>query len=202
MTRHAVALQCGVGFSHPNLIPISRTFPHCEGRLPSQWTRTTEMVSNSLTHQLTASEADGTDETAPPAKRDCTNSTANSRQQTYCGGALRQPRFLAFWGLFCLFGPFRQKRRLFGSAATKTLVWPPSAMVLGVFESARRPKCNVIAGLRHVRRLESARTPQKEAPPSARGAISKRLVFNARSAILGVWVCFSGPWEYTHRSLF
>ena len=40
----------------------------------------------------------------------------------YCGGPLRQPRIWAFFGLFCLFGPFRQKRRLFGRAATKTLV--------------------------------------------------------------------------------
>ena len=91
-----------------------------------------------------------------------------------------------FWP-FCLFGTFLQKRRLFGSAATRTLVCPPSAMVLEVFESARRPKCHAIASLRHVRRLESARTPKK-APPSARGAISKRVVCNARSAIFGVWV--------------
>ena len=35
---------------------------------------------------------------------------------------LRWKPFLAFFGLFCLFGPFRQKRRLFGRAATKTLV--------------------------------------------------------------------------------
>ena len=41
---------------------------------------------------------------------------------TYWGGALRYHQFLAFFGLFCLFGPFRQKRRLFGRAATKTLV--------------------------------------------------------------------------------
>ena len=29
---------------------------------------------------------------------------------------------LTFFGLFCLFGPFRQKRRLFGRAATTALV--------------------------------------------------------------------------------
>ena len=119
----------------------------------------------------------------------------------YCGASLRQPRFWAFFGLFCLFGPFRQKRRFFGRAATKPPVRPPSAMVLEVFESARRPKRHVTAGLRHVRRLESARTPKK-APPSARGAISKRVVFNARSAVFGVWVCFTDLWEYTPRSLF
>ena len=59
-------------------------------------------------------------------------------------------------------GPFRQKRRLFGRAATKTTVRSPSAMVLEVFESARRQKCHVTASLRDVRRLKSARThPQK-----------------------------------------
>ena len=40
-------------------------------------------------------------------------------------------------------------------------------MVIEVFESPRRPKCHVTASLRHVRRLESARTPKKT-PPSAR----------------------------------
>ena len=57
-------------------------------------------------------------------------------------------------------------------------------MVLEVFESARRPTCHVTAGLRHVRRLESAHTPIK-APPCARGADSqkKKIVFNARSAV-------------------
>ena len=72
-----------------------------------------------------------------------------------------------------MFGPFRQKRRLFGRAATKPPVWPPSAMVIEVFESARRPKCHVTASIRHVRRLESARTPKK-APPSAQTAQAKR----------------------------
>ena len=41
----------------------------------------------------------------------------------YWGGAcieISYHRFWAFFGLCCLFGPFRQKRRLFGSAATKT----------------------------------------------------------------------------------
>ena len=45
-------------------------------------------------------------------------------------------------------------------------------MVIEVFESARRPKCHVTASLRHVRRLESARTPKKT-PPSTRGGKSK-----------------------------
>ena len=40
----------------------------------------------------------------------------------YCGEALRYHRFLTFFGLFCLFSPFRKKRRLFGCAATRTLV--------------------------------------------------------------------------------
>ena len=42
----------------------------------------------------------------------------------------------------------------------------------------------------------------KKAPPSAQTAIAKRVVSNARSAIFGVCVCFPGPWDYTHRSLF
>jgi len=46
-------------------------------------------------------------------------------------------------------------------------------MVIEVFESARRPKCHVTASIRHVRRLESARTPKK-APPSAQTAQAKR----------------------------
>ena len=71
---------------------------------------------------------------------------------------------MAFFGQFCSFAPFRGKRRLFGSTATKALVRPPSAMVLEVFESARRPKCHATASLRHVRRLKSVHTPQKSAP--------------------------------------
>ena len=74
-------------------------------------------------------------------------------------------------------------------------------MVLEVFESARRPKCHVTASLRHVRRLESARTPKK-APPSARGADSKRVVFNARSAVFGVGGHSTDLWAGPHRSLF
>ena len=58
-------------------------------------------------------------------------------------------------------------------------------MVLEVFESARRPKCHVTASLRHVRRLESARTP-KNTPPSARGGETKPDVLRARSADFGV----------------
>ena len=43
-------------------------------------------------------------------------------------------------------------------------------MALGVFESARRPKCHVTASLRHVvRRLKSARTPPQSAPECPRG---------------------------------
>ena len=74
-------------------------------------------------------------------------------------------------------------------------------MVIEVFESARRPKCHVTASLRHVRRLESARTPKK-APPSARGAIAKRVVFNARSAIFGVWACFTTYGNIPHDRFF
>ena len=74
-------------------------------------------------------------------------------------------------------------------------------MVLEVFKSARRPKCHVTASLRHVRRLESARTPKK-APPSARGADSKRVVFNARSAIFGIGGHFTDLWAGPPRSLF
>ena len=81
------------------------------------------------------------------------------------------------------FWPPPPRRR--ARAATKSLVKPPSAIVLEVFESARRPKSHVAASLRHVRRLESARTPQKT-PPSAFGAHAKRAVSRARSAAFGV----------------
>ena len=74
-------------------------------------------------------------------------------------------------------------------------------MVLEVFESARRPKCHVTASLRHVRRLESARTPKK-APPSARGAHAKRVVFNARSAIFGVGGHFQTYGHVPHGRFF
>ena len=47
------------------------------------------------------------------------------------------------------------------------------------------PTCHVTASLRHVRRLESARTPKKT-PPSAQTAHAKRAVSRARSAALGV----------------
>ena len=53
-------------------------------------------------------------------------------------------------------------------------------MALEVFESARHPACNVIAGLRHVRRLEPARTPKKT-PPSAQTAHAKRAVSRERT---------------------
>ena len=74
-------------------------------------------------------------------------------------------------------------------------------MVLEVFESARRPKCHVTASLRHVRRLESARTPKK-APPSARGAIAKRVVSNARSAIFGIGGHFQTYGHVPHGRFF
>ena len=74
-------------------------------------------------------------------------------------------------------------------------------MVLEVFESARRPKCHVTASLRHVRRLESARTPKK-APPSARGATAKRVVSNARSAIFDTGGHFHDLWACPPQSLF
>jgi hypothetical protein len=74
-------------------------------------------------------------------------------------------------------------------------------MVLEVFESAGRPKCHVTASLRHVRRLESARTPKK-APPSARGGSPKPEVLRARSAIFGIGGYFTDPWAYPPQSLF
>ena len=74
-------------------------------------------------------------------------------------------------------------------------------MVLEVFESARRPKCQVAASLRHVRRLESARTPQKT-PPSAFGAHAKRAVSRARSAAFSGWAPHLNHRPGAHRSLF
>ena len=74
-------------------------------------------------------------------------------------------------------------------------------MVLEVFESARRPKCHVTASLRHVRRLESARTP-KNTPPSARGGETKPGVLRARSAIFGIGGHFTDLWAVPPRKLF
>ena len=42
----------------------------------------------------------------------------------------------------------------------------------------------------------------KKAPPSARGADSKRVVFNARSAIFGIGGHFTNLWAAPPRSLF
>ena len=65
-------------------------------------------------------------------------------------------------------------------------------MVLEVFESARRPTCHVTASLRHVRRLESARTPKKT-PPSALGAHAKRAVFPRQERGFWRWGTQSRP---------
>ena len=57
-------------------------------RQPDPSVAATAMVATppprgALGRTRTASEADDADEAAPPAKRDCATSTANSRQQTY-----------------------------------------------------------------------------------------------------------------------
>ena len=74
-------------------------------------------------------------------------------------------------------------------------------MVLEVFESTRCPKCHVIASLRHVRRLESARTPKKTLP-SAFGAHEKRAVSRARSAAFSGWAPHPNHRSGAHQSLF
>ena len=42
----------------------------------------------------------------------------------------------------------------------------------------------------------------KKRPRVPAGQIQKRVVFNARSAIFGVWAYFTDLWEYAPRSLF
>ena len=74
-------------------------------------------------------------------------------------------------------------------------------MVLEAFESARRPKCHVIASLSHVRRLESTRTPKKT-PPSARGGETKPDVLRAMSAVFGIGGHFTDLWVMPPRRLF
>ena len=74
-------------------------------------------------------------------------------------------------------------------------------MALEVFESARRPKCHVTASLRHVRRLDSTRTPKKT-PPSARGGETKPDVLRAMSAIFGIGGHFTDLWAVPPPTAF
>ena len=84
-----------------------------------------------------------------------------------------------FWGDFAFFGVFSRYAAIISRAARKKIGFSPPR---GREQNVKFPLWFVAASLRHVRRLESARSTPQKTPPGAIGAHAKRAVSRARSA--------------------